>query len=133
MVNVARALLLFLVVAPGPAPPEDPALVRARRLLAAHPVFDGHNDLPYAIREDANAAGAVERYDLRSRTPGHTDLARIKEGGLGAQFWSVYVPGDSKGGFARSQLERSTSPAAWSRGTPTRSRGPSPRTRWSGR
>jgi membrane dipeptidase len=107
MMNAARALPVLVLLVPAPAAAaDDAALARARRLLAAHPVFDGHNDLPYAIREDATANGAVERYDLRARTPGHTDLARLKEGGVGAQFWSVYIPGDAKEkGFARMQLE----------------------------
>jgi membrane dipeptidase len=101
-----RAALLLLLF-PGLAAAQDAALVRARRVLAAHPVFDGHNDLPWAIREDPKAAGAVELYDLRARTPGNTDLPRLKQGGVGAQFWSVYIPGDAKAqGFARLQLEQ---------------------------
>ena len=48
----------------------------------------------------------VDAYDLRTRTPGQTDLARLKQGGVGAQFWSVYVPGEyADSGFARIQLE----------------------------
>src|SRR5512134_803341 len=69
----------------------DPALARALAVLSRHPVFDGHNDLPWAIRENAAAPGDVAAYDLRSRTKGATDLARLGEGRLGAQFWSVYV------------------------------------------
>jgi membrane dipeptidase len=48
----------------------------------------------------------VVAYDLRSRTPGATDLERLRAGGVGGQFWSVYVPGDLPGGFARTQLEQ---------------------------
>ncbi|SFC12564.1 dipeptidase [Streptomyces aidingensis] len=66
-------------------------LARARRLLAAHPVFDGHNDLPWALREQVG-------YDLGRRDLArdqsaclHTDLPRLRAGGVGAQFWSVYV------------------------------------------
>jgi membrane dipeptidase len=85
----------------------DPALRRARALLARHPVIDGHNDLAWAIRNDAVAPGDLERYDLRRRTRGDTDLARLRAGGVGGQFWSVYVPGDLDGeGFARVQLEQ---------------------------
>jgi membrane dipeptidase len=48
----------------------------------------------------------VSSYDLRNRTPGHTDIARLRAGGVGAQFWSVYVPFESvEEGAARVQLE----------------------------
>jgi membrane dipeptidase len=83
---------------------DDPALEHARRLLSAHPVIDGHNDLPWAIRE--NAARDVVAYDLRRRTAGQTDLDRLREGGVGGQFWSVYVPAEMDGGFARTELEQ---------------------------
>jgi membrane dipeptidase len=85
---------------------EDEALARARRVLARHPVFDGHNDLPWAIREGADAPRDVEAYDLRARTKGNTDLGRLRQGAVGGQLWSVYVPGDLPGGFARMQLEQ---------------------------
>jgi membrane dipeptidase len=46
-------------------------------------------------------------YDLRKPTPGQTDLPRIAEGGLGGQFWSVYIPGEHKAnGWAKEQLEQ---------------------------
>jgi membrane dipeptidase len=87
--------------------PDDAALRRARRLLDRHPVIDGHNDLAWVIRNDPAAPGNVEAYDLRKRTRGDTDLARLREGRVGGQFWSVYVPGDAKAdGFARLQLEQ---------------------------
>jgi membrane dipeptidase len=98
--SVAVAVLLSAATSTA----EDAALERARRILAAHPVFDGHNDLPWAIREDA--ARDVLAYDLRFRTRGQTDLPRLREGGVGAQFWSVYVPAETKDGFARTQLEQ---------------------------
>lgn len=86
---------------------EDPALAHARRLLRKSPVIDGHNDLPWAIRENEKAPRDVVAYDLRGHTPGHTDFARLRDGGVGGQFWSVYIPGDIKAeGFARVQLEQ---------------------------
>jgi membrane dipeptidase len=89
------------------APTEAVALRHARRLLARHPVIDGHNDLAWTIRNDAKARGVVTKYDLRRPTRGDTDLARLKAGGVGGQFWSVYIPGDLEGGrFARAQLEQ---------------------------
>ncbi|MEU2085854.1 dipeptidase [Streptomyces albus] len=78
----------------------SPNLERARALLVEHPVVDGHNDLPWALREQA-------RYDLdkldiardQSATL-HTDLGRLRAGGVGAQFWSVYVSGELTGDAA---------------------------------
>ncbi len=87
--------------------PDPATLARAREVLARHPVFDGHNDLPWEIRTFDQAPGDVSAYDLRTRTPGHTDLERLREGGVGAQFWSVYVPGEyADSGYARLQLEQ---------------------------
>jgi membrane dipeptidase len=99
----AAVHFLFLPVASNA---EDAALARVRRVLAAHPVLDGHNDLPWAIRENESAPRDVLAYDLRSRTKGDTDFERLREGGVGGQFWSVYVPADLPGGFARTQLEQ---------------------------
>jgi len=99
------AALHFLFV-PLASNAEDAVLARVRRVLAAHPVLDGHNDLPWAIRENESAPRDVLAYDLRSRTKGDTDFERLREGGVGGQFWSVYVPADLPGGFARTQLEQ---------------------------
>jgi membrane dipeptidase len=85
---------------------EDPALARARRLLQQHPVIDGHNDVPWTIRQRTGGLGDLEAYDLRRRTPGDTDLARLRAGGVGGQFWSVYVPAGLESGTARLQLEQ---------------------------
>ncbi|MFE1749991.1 dipeptidase [Streptomyces anandii] len=70
------------------------SLAEARELLREFPVVDGHNDLPWALREQV-------RYDLAARdiagpqnTHLHTDIPRLREGGVGAQFWSVYVRAD---------------------------------------
>ncbi|HMC54010.1 MAG TPA: dipeptidase [Gemmatimonadaceae bacterium] len=97
----------------------DQYMARALRALAAQPVIDSHNDLPWRIREDSAHSTDVVAYDLRARTPGHTDLARLKQGHVGGQFWSIYIPGEreesayrSKGtsasmpGYARVQLEQ---------------------------
>jgi membrane dipeptidase len=86
---------------------DDPSMARALRVLAAHPVIDGHNDLPWAIRENEKAPRDVAAYDIRGRAPGATDLARLKAGHVGGQFWSVYTPGESKyEDYARLQLEQ---------------------------
>jgi membrane dipeptidase len=96
------------VPAPTRLPQTDAAALRhARRLLTRHPLVDGHNDLAWTIRNDTKARGNVAAYDLRRPTRGDTDLARLRAGGVGGQFWSVYIPGDLDGGrFARVQLEQ---------------------------
>ena len=129
----APAVLSAQAAAPRPA--ADAARARAERILRASPLIDGHNDLPWKIRETTpgtSVEGArgtmadslpvdanVEGYDMRTRTPGQTDFARMKAGLLGAQFWSVYIPGEpnedayvrhgkvaSAPGYARVQLEQ---------------------------
>ena len=99
------ALLLFL---PVTVTAQDVHLDKARRVLQAVPLVDGHNDLPWYIRNDFTQAPLdVEAYDLRRPTSGNTDLARLKQGMVGGQFWSVYVPGDYRdSGYARVQLEQ---------------------------
>jgi membrane dipeptidase len=88
-------------------PQPDQALEHARRILRESPLVDGHNDLPWAIREDSVSPRDVDAYDLRRRTRGHTDLERLARGQVGAQFWSVYVPGEHcDSGYARIQLEQ---------------------------
>jgi membrane dipeptidase len=82
----------------------DP-LEHARELLRRAILVDGHNDLPWAVRTYKAAPGDVDAYDLRTTTTGQTDLPRLRAGGVGAQFWSVYTPGEGAG-FARNQLEQ---------------------------
>lgn len=105
--GLAASLLCLLVPAIAAAA-EDAALVHARALLKRTLLIDGHNDLPWAIRESKTAPSDVVAYDLRAHAPGQTDLARLAEGGVGAQFWSVYIPGepDPKQSYARQQLEQ---------------------------
>ena len=93
----------------APTPSADAYLQRAEQLLRSAPLIDGHNDLPWTIRESRTAPHDVEAYDLRQTTTGHTDLARLRAGLLGGQFWSVYIPGDTgiaRLGYAKVQLEQ---------------------------
>ena len=94
----------------GPvAAQEDPHLAKARRVLAATPLFDGHNDLPWAIRESETAPHDVNApaHDLRGHPPFMTDIARLRQGMVGAQFWSVYIPFEATAeGAAKVQLEQ---------------------------
>jgi membrane dipeptidase len=74
---------------------------RIRALLAHAPVLDGHNDLPWMLRSLAGPDG--EEPDLtrdQSAAGLHTDIPRVRAGGLGGQFWSVFVPCSLAGGDA---------------------------------
>jgi membrane dipeptidase len=100
-------LLTFLMASPAAAQSRDPALDHAQKILRSTPLIDGHNDLPWEIRESKTAPRDVRAYDLRVRSPKHTDLERMAEGQVGAQFWSIYIPGEIKdSGYARVQLEQ---------------------------
>ena len=71
------------------------ATLAARDLLRRFPLIDGHNDLPWALRERAAPV------DLAEPVAGtHTDLPRLAAGGVGAQFWSVFVPASIPGDTA---------------------------------
>jgi membrane dipeptidase len=62
---------------------------KARDLLRRFPLIDGHNDLPWELRE----RGGLTTVNLAEPVDGtHTDLPRLAAGGVGAQFWSVFVP-----------------------------------------
>jgi membrane dipeptidase len=98
---------LAAVAGPLQGQTADPHLAVARQVLRTTPLVDGHNDLPWRIREDSLMHMDVEAYDLRKKTPGHTDLTRLRKGMVGAQFWSIYIPGEiGDSGFARVQLEQ---------------------------
>ncbi|KEO92173.1 membrane dipeptidase [Erythrobacter longus] len=82
-----------------PAPPPDPALEEALIALDVAPVFDGHNDVPYQLRiRNDNQIGDFDFTDTTRTGENHpdgrmmqTDLNRLAEGRVGAQFWSVFV------------------------------------------
>ena len=74
-------------------------LDRARDLLSHAPVLDGHNDLPWALRELGQSD--LNGVDLAAGITGtQTDLPRLRAGGVGAQFWSVFVPSSLQGDSA---------------------------------
>ena len=71
---IRRVFVALVLLIPGAATAaDDPAMARALRVLAVHPVIDGHNDVPWAIRENEKAPRDVAAYDLRGRAPGATD------------------------------------------------------------
>lgn len=105
--TAALGLISFLAAGLAFASPPSPAdFEHARRVLADAILFDGHNDLPWAIRTDKKTPGDIVAYDLRGTVAGQTDIPRLRAGGLAAQFWSVYTPGEAKEGHARTQLEQ---------------------------
>jgi membrane dipeptidase len=76
------------------------ALERATKLLDSVILADGHNDLPWELRQHGGAdpVAAASCLDLTVRQPAlHTDFPKLAEGKLGLQFWSVYVPCDFEG------------------------------------
>jgi membrane dipeptidase len=80
--------------------PGDALLARARALHRQSPLIDGHNDYPMALREHDPAA-SLDTLDISKPQPSiMTDLPRLKEGGVGGQFWSVYVPVERQGADA---------------------------------
>jgi membrane dipeptidase len=100
------SLLLLAVVAPAvPARGDDrksseaePGTVvtvseKARDLHRRSLVFDGHIDLPWQIRKQPDRFGSVDIRELQPKL--HTDIPRLREGGVGAVFWSAYTPSDS--------------------------------------
>ncbi|MCJ7420911.1 dipeptidase [Sphingomicrobium astaxanthinifaciens] len=88
---------------PAAATPDPDIEARVSRVLAQTPMIDGHNDLPYALARAAD--GAVD--DIEAGTPFMTDLERLREGQVGAQMWSVYIPAATTGDEAiRTTIEQ---------------------------
>lgn len=89
---VSLACVTLVAAAVSARPDQaDTLLVRARALHHAVPMFDGHNDYPWEVRAQADKDAA--RLDIRGPQPKTmTDIPRLRQGGVGAQFWSTYVP-----------------------------------------
>jgi membrane dipeptidase len=111
---MTRATALFLAVlftsvtSSSSAQPAEPDLLeQARAILSESPLIDGHNDVPWTFKEKArNRLSAI---DLSKDTKGgelamHTDIPRLRQGKVGAQFWSVYVPASYGGPDAVRQV-----------------------------
>ncbi len=99
LVPAAASLLLAATPAPDP-------VQHVRELLKTSPLVDGHNDYPWAVREKAGSD--LAKLDIRRSQPTlHTDIPRLRRGGMGGQFWSVYVPVELPGPEAtRATLEQ---------------------------
>src|SRR3954454_21298444 len=93
---------LMLVASPAGTQPIEPKVqVRIDRILKATPLIDGHNDLAEQLRENyaLDVEGLASGTDRREH-PLMTDMARLHQGRLGAQFWSVYIPSEVTGDTA---------------------------------
>ena len=94
--TLATLLLLPMTVLHAQQAPDAALLDKARALHKQVPLIDGHNDYPWALRE--NAARDLDKLDITKPQPTiMTDIARLRAGGVGGQFWSVYVPADLAG------------------------------------
>ncbi|XP_041844423.1 dipeptidase 1 [Melanotaenia boesemani] len=90
---LAKAILgscLALWIGCSIALAQDSNMTRALQLMSEVPLIDGHNDLPWQLRKQFN--NELNKVDLNTLTTTHTNILKIKEGRLGAQFWSAYVP-----------------------------------------
>lgn len=94
MIRAALLSTVAVALLTGPAAAQDAGEARARRILERTPLIDGHNDLPWALRQghgsDPHAVDLTT--NLEASTDLHTDISRLRAGGVGGQFWSVYVP-----------------------------------------
>ena len=107
--SIGIAALILFLCAPVTSPAADADYqARVARVLKQTPLIDGHNDLPWEIRE--RFKGSLAAIDLNSDTsrlplpkeppdaaPLMTDIPRLRAGLVGGQFWSVWVPVDIKG------------------------------------
>ncbi len=93
---VALAVVATFAAAPFVSAQGD-LLERARSLHREVPLIDGHNDYPWALRA-LDPGRDLERANIADAVPSlHTDIPRLRQGGVGAQFWSVYVPSSMQG------------------------------------
>jgi membrane dipeptidase len=92
----AAAALCSLALLAALQPPDPALLGRARALHKKSPLIDGHNDYAWALREKAQRD--LDKLDINRPQPGiMTDIPRLRSGGVGGQFWSVYVPAELAG------------------------------------
>ena len=98
-------LILIPAISAGQDYQPDDALKHAKDLLRATPLIDGHNDLPWLIREETG--GDVSAFQLERENDFDTDIPRLRQGLVGAQFWSVWIPGETAPADAtRIQMEQ---------------------------
>ena len=92
--RTALLLALSLLATPAAAQTIDPRVkARIDRILKATPLIDGHNDLPGALADFKNSVDGLASGGATRTPPLMTDMARLREGRVGGQFWSVYIDG----------------------------------------
>jgi len=109
MRKLLLAAALLSVAAPALAQPiPAPVQNRIGRILKRTPLIDGHNDLPWALREDfGSRVEGLESGTAARQPPLMTDMQRLRAGRVGGQFWSVYISGTILGDEAiRTTLEQ---------------------------
>jgi len=106
--KAALLVAAMLISSAATSQPIDPKVqARIDRILKATPLIDGHNDIAEGLRENyalkvEGLAGGTDKW----RKPLMTDMARLRQGRVGAQFWSVYIPAEITGDAAiRATLE----------------------------
>lgn len=92
-ISLGIVSLAITVSSVAAAPPLPEVSERARRVHDSALLFDGHNDLPWLLRDLGDVR--FEKIDLAKRLEStQTDLPRLRAGGVKAQFWSVYIPSE---------------------------------------
>ncbi len=107
MTNLFRNSIVLAVALVTTIAAQSDLADRAQALHEAVPLIDGHNDYPWALRQ-ASASRDLSELDIAVPQPGiMTDIPRLRAGGVGGQFWSVYVPANMRGQEAvRATLEQ---------------------------
>lgn len=103
--SIILGLCMATTILPKQSPAADDAEVRlaeVQTLLRKTPLIDGHNDVPWMYRKRSNGLATVDfRSDTSRFKPAWaTDIPRLRAGGVGAQFWSVFVPANLPGAEA---------------------------------
>jgi len=94
-ITAATAIIVAMTLASSSAAEKpDRHLAQAHRIMKQVPLIDGHNDVPWQYRKrETNFTGIdLARSTAELKPTMHTDIPRLRAGGLGGQFWSVYVP-----------------------------------------
>src|SRR4051795_12380310 len=102
-VSLLLAAAAMLIATPASAQQIDPKVkARIDRILKATPLIDGHNDIAEQLAENykRHIEGLASGTDQRQPHPLMTDMARLRQGRVGGQFWSVYIDGTITGDAA---------------------------------
>lgn len=108
--TILASVLFITIVAQADTPPTRGKVTPGEAALKLHYsalLVDGHNDLPWEMRTRGD--GSFSNLDIARAQPRmHTDIPRLRKGGVGAQFWSAYVPASSgpKGKAVTQTLEQ---------------------------